>query len=80
MGRTSPGHFQPNCKVAHDAINRLSAIVGYCDLLSDAAPEDSDCRKGLVRIRNLAREAAAELTEHQCQLELLAVVSQRTAP
>jgi hypothetical protein len=71
MGRTNQGVYQPGCMLAHDVINRLSVIVGYCDLLADETPEGSDCRKRLLTIRNLAKVAAADLTEHQCQLETL---------
>ena len=84
MSRTNLGHYQPSCMLAHDVINRLSVIVGYCDLLADETPEGSDCRKRLLTIRNLAKLAAADLTEHQCQLDMLvregeeSTVSQKT--
>lgn len=69
MSQKNLGTYQPNCRLAHDVINRLSVIVGYCDLLADETPEGSDCRKRLLTIRDLARLAATDLTEHQCRLE-----------
>jgi hypothetical protein len=63
--------YQPNCIVAHDLINRLSIIVGYCDLLTDEEPEDSVCHDRLLKIREIANTAAEELGEHRCRLDTL---------
>jgi hypothetical protein len=72
MSNASETKYQPNCMLAHDLINRLSIIVGYCDLLADEGPENSMCHERLLMIRQTANAAAEDLAQHQCQLETLA--------
>lgn len=67
MHSTGEQH-QPACLLAHDLVNKLSAIIGYCDLLIEKAEEETECAKRLRLIHNLAKSAAKELAEHQCQL------------
>jgi hypothetical protein len=71
MGNLNERLYQPNCMLAHGLINRLSIIVGYCDLLTDEEPEDSVCHDRLLKIREIANTAAEELGEHQCRLDTL---------
>ncbi|HUA15387.1 MAG TPA: hypothetical protein VMG31_08810 [Verrucomicrobiae bacterium] len=63
--------YQPSCMLAHDLINRLSIIVGYCDLLAEESKEKAEpaCRERIHLIREVAQAAAAELGKHQCKLE-----------
>jgi hypothetical protein len=63
---------QPSCALAHDLINRLSVIVGYCDLLAEATAEDCERQKRVLLIGEIARSAAKQLGGHKCKLELLA--------
>jgi hypothetical protein len=65
------GKYQPSCNLAHGLVNKLSLIVGYCDLLKDDALEDSKCRKRLDAIRGIAKDMAHELLGHQCELEVI---------
>jgi hypothetical protein len=58
----------PVCILAHEMINRLSVIVGNCDLVGTKIPADSECAKRLSAIRESARSMAAELNRHQCEL------------
>ena len=67
MHSTGKKH-QPACLLAHDLVNKLTAIIGYCDLLIEKAEEETECAKRLRLIHNLAKSAAKELAEHQCQL------------
>jgi hypothetical protein len=62
------GKYQPSCNLAHGLVNKLSAIVGYCDLLKDDAPEDSVYRNRLDSIRIIAKSMAQELQQHECDL------------
>jgi len=55
--------------LAHHLINRLTVIVGYCDLLVEEAPEDSTSLKRLLQMREIATSAAEELSHHECELE-----------
>src|ERR1035441_3054375 len=42
---------QPACVLAHDVVNKLSAIVGFCDLLVENAEQrDTECVKRLMSI------------------------------
>lgn len=63
--------YKPRCLFAHDLVNKLSAIIGYCDLLIDKAEEDTECAKRLRLIHKLAKSAAKELAEHECELSLV---------
>ena len=59
---------QPVCIVAHNLVNKLSAIIGHCDLLSENAEEGTESAKRLVMIHDLAKSAAKELTDHLQEL------------
>ena len=67
MGSKSERH-QPVCMVAHDLVNKLSAIVGHCDLLIEIMGRDVEYAGRLTLIRDIAKAAAEELTEHQRKL------------
>jgi len=60
---------QPACLLAHNVVNKLTAIVGLCDLLKEKAEQqDAECVDRLTRIQGLAKLAAKELIDHQCNL------------
>ena len=59
----------PVCMLAHEMINRLSVIVGNCDLMTEKAKADSECAKRLSAIRESARCMVTELNRHQCELQ-----------
>ncbi len=64
-----PEKNQPACFLAHDLVNKLSAIVGFCQLLMEKAEQqDSERMNRLSVIHDLARSAAKHLTEYQCEL------------
>jgi hypothetical protein len=63
------GKFQQTCLVAHDLINKLSVIIGHCDLLEEEEPEDSACLDRLRRIRDIAKGMAIGLHEHECHVD-----------
>ncbi len=70
MERLDLSNFQPSCFLAHDLVNKLSVIVGYCDLMKETAATDPDCAKRLLIVSDLAKRMARELQDHQCQVEL----------
>lgn len=76
MEKRNLGKHQPSCILAHDLINKLTVIVGRCDLLKERAPEDSECLKHLALIRDAAKAMAEELNQHQCRLDAM----MRTGP
>jgi hypothetical protein len=65
----SDGRPVPVCMLAHEMINRLSVIVGNCDLMGTKISADSECAKRLSAIRESACVMAAELNRHQCELQ-----------
>jgi hypothetical protein len=69
MEKPEPGKYKPCCSLAHEFVNKLSAIVGYCDLMEEHATEDSECQRRLQAIRNIARGMAESLSKHQCELD-----------
>jgi hypothetical protein len=60
--------LQPLCCLAHDLINKMSVIVGFCDLLNEKAQDDESAKR-LALIHDIAESAAKELVRHQCQLQ-----------
>jgi hypothetical protein len=73
------GKYQPSCVLAHDLVNKLSVIVGCCDLLKGEAPENSMYEVRLQTIRRISQEMAEYLKTHQCQMELLSREAARSA-
>ena len=60
---------QPTCLLAHDVVNKLSAIIGFCDLLKEKTEKrDTECAARLTVIHDLAKSAVKELVDHQCQV------------
>lgn len=60
---------QPACMFAHDLINKISAIVGNCDLLYEKTEKGTEYARRLAVIRDLAESAIKEITEHQLKAE-----------
>ena len=63
--------YQPSCLLAHELVNKLSVVVGYCDLLRDYMPEDSAGQGQLGKIREIAKAMAEELNTHQCSIKAM---------
>jgi hypothetical protein len=60
--------YEPECPLAHTLINKLSAVVGHCDLLRQEIPEDSPLEDRIALVQGLAKSMAADLAEFQCEL------------
>jgi len=65
MGSEGESNHQPACMMTHNLVNKLSAIVGHCDLLIEQTEQDSEFLQRLTLIRAIAEKAAKDLTEHQ---------------
>lgn len=65
---------QPSCILAHNLINKLTAIIGGCELLEEESEASSACVKRLQLIRDVAKSMADDLRQHQCYLDSLARV------
>jgi hypothetical protein len=68
MQRPKKNWYEPECPLAHALINKLSAMVGHCDLLRQEMPEDSPVVERIVLVQGLAKSMAADLAEFQCEL------------
>ena len=68
MGKSNRECYQLACFFAHHLINKLSTIVGSCDLASPQMEPSNEPAKYLALIRDTAKDMARELVEHQCQL------------
>jgi len=69
MLQSKAGRYQPLCLLSHDLLNQLAVIVGNCDLLSKEAPAGSESARRLFRIRQVAKEMAEQLNQHQCDID-----------
>jgi hypothetical protein len=59
---------QPVCVVSHEMISKFSAIIGNCDLITEAADRSMQAKR-LSVIREIAETAVKALVEHQRQVE-----------
>jgi signal transduction histidine kinase len=53
--------------LAHELLNRLSIIIGNCDLVSERTQADSESARLLSLIRESARSMAVDLSSHPCE-------------
>lgn len=60
--------YRPECPLAHELINKLSVIVGHCDLLVEQVTERTPAFDRALLIRNLAKSVAEELGQLECDL------------
>jgi hypothetical protein len=68
MEKLVGGRHQPVCMLAHDLLNKLSVIIGVCDILTEHAESNPECAKRLAVINDTAKSMAKELASHECQL------------
>jgi nitrogen-specific signal transduction histidine kinase len=68
MKKANLGDSQSN-NLTHELINRLSVIVGNCDLLKEELPEASKGGKRLRLIQDAAKTIADQLKKHQGNLD-----------
>jgi hypothetical protein len=66
--QSSANTNQPECPLVHALINKLSAVIGNCDLMLENTPEDSPQLARIKLIRDTAKSIVAELAEYQCDL------------
>jgi len=62
------------CFLSHDVVNKLTAIIGQCDILTEGA--SGECLSRLDKIRNLAHSASTILNTRSCELRGLKRVSE----
>jgi hypothetical protein len=62
------------CDLLHEVLNRLTVIVGQCELIQETAcNQDTPCKKEANRrlqmIRTSANQMARLILKHQCTVE-----------
>lgn len=72
------GRRQLDFLVAHDLINKLSIIVGHCDLLKQELPENSTNTEHLHLIQDAAKSVVKELRKYQSNSRVAANKAVRT--
>lgn len=64
---------QSMCSLSHQILNKLSVIIGSCDLLmedlEESANPDAQTIRRLEMVRDVARELGEEVKERRCVLE-----------
>jgi hypothetical protein len=65
MEESKLSNCQPSYLLAHDLVNKLSVIVGYCDLMKEIAAADPIFERRLRIVSDLAKGMAKELQELQ---------------
>lgn len=70
---------EPVCPLAHALINKVSVVVGNCDLLLEQLPEDSSLLSRLKMVRDTANSIAADLVEFQQDLAGRCIEEKQTA-
>mgnify|MGYP001606955445 CR=1 FL=1 len=68
MATPSDGAVTPSCSLAHDLLNKLTAIMAQCDLLLPESTTPADAQRVHV-IQDLARQIAQRVVQHQCTLD-----------
>ena len=66
--QSNRGQHEPECPLAHDIMNRLSVIVGNCELLVEKTSADSPLLERILLIRDQAHAIVRELAQFQCDL------------
>ncbi|MFZ0631645.1 MAG: hypothetical protein WA399_05975 [Acidobacteriaceae bacterium] len=67
MASPFDGVVTPSCSLAHDLLNKLTAILGQCDLLQPEITEPASHRVSVIQ--DLARQIAQTVIRHQCSLD-----------
>lgn len=70
MSGTKLAACGPTCLLAHHFVNKLSVIIGQCELLDDHVIEP-ECAERLRVIRQTAHAMAAEINHHRSQVPAL---------
>lgn len=76
MPDSSEMEHGPSCLLAHEFVNKLTIIIGNCDLLIEREAEaeipDSHSMRRLQVIRDAASRLAGDIQQHTCEISKLA--------
>lgn len=68
----------PLCVVSHNLINKLTVIIGSCQLLQEKTEQmgvGGEFSRRISIIESIAQGLADELKQHQCRLDTMARVA-----
>jgi hypothetical protein len=71
MDTLDGARYQPGCMFAHDLVNKVSLIIGRCDILKSQIPPDSESGKHVLLIRRAAKSMADDVTQRSCQVDAI---------
>ena len=70
---------QPTCLLSHYFINKLTVIIGSCQILQEKAERserfDSECTHRLSVIEGVAKGMVDELNDHECRLDAMTKIA-----
>jgi hypothetical protein len=79
MEMTNRVRHQPTCLLSHYFINKLTVIIGSCQILQEKAERsdrfDTECTHRLAVIEEVAKGMVDELNDHECRLDAMTKVS-----
>jgi len=75
MGVSHRDEYQASCMLSHDLINKLTVVVGTCDLLQQrieqlAGKADPDFVKKVALIRKVSKEIVEQMAKHTCRMDV----------
>jgi hypothetical protein len=59
---------EPACVLAHDLIDKLSVIVGYCEMMKEEDRNGSKSNERLDRMHTMDLDMVEKLRNRQCKL------------
>jgi hypothetical protein len=62
---------QSDCPLTHDLLNKISILVGNCELLAERTPQDSPLLEKILLIRDTGKAIAADLVQLESDLARL---------
>ena len=73
MDRTNGGQNKPKCFLAHNILNKLSVIIGSCEIVLESLKGEKPCEPPVERrvavVREMAWELVNEVRERGCELD-----------
>lgn len=79
MDISKENKHQPTCLLSHYFINKLTVIIGNCQLLEEKAENSdgfiSECKRRLTVVQEIAKGMTDELKDHNCRLDAMAKVA-----
>ena len=66
-GKVTRNFGSSDMPLTHSLLDKLTVIVGHCELLAEAKSEDLASSRHLHLIRQTAQSMASKLKDHECE-------------